>query len=125
MTFLGFLCPVCVCVMHCRRRFFSEKSDVPGIYMPCVCVMHCRRRFFFGKNDVPEILMPCIFLESCIFIDFHRFSWISIVLHGFEGFWGQDARQPVPPCAALWRSVAACAALWPPVAACGSGLDPL
>ena len=33
--------------------FFSEKNDVPGIFMPCVCVMHCRRRFFFGKNDVP------------------------------------------------------------------------
>ena len=43
----------CVCVMHCRRRFFFGKNDVPGFVMPCVCVMHCRRHFFFGKNDVP------------------------------------------------------------------------
>ena len=43
----------CVCVMHCRRRFFFGKNDVPGIFMPCVCVMHCRRRFFFRKSDVP------------------------------------------------------------------------
>ena len=43
----------CVCVMHCRRRFFFGKNDVPGICMPCVCVMHCRRRFFFGKNGPP------------------------------------------------------------------------
>ena len=28
-------------------------AALSGIFMPCVCVMHCRRRFFFGKNDVP------------------------------------------------------------------------
>ena len=27
--------------------------------MPCVCVMHCRRRFFFGKNDVPWLFVTC------------------------------------------------------------------
>ena len=56
-------CPVCV--MHCRRRFFFWKNDVPGIFMPCVCVMHCRRRFFFGKNDVPGICMPCVCVMHC------------------------------------------------------------
>ena len=70
--------------------FFFGKNDVPGIFMPCVCVMHCRRRFFFRKNDVPVIFMPCVFLESCIFIDFHRFTWISMVFHGFERFWEQN-----------------------------------
>ena len=30
-----------------------SRSWIPGIFMPCVCVMHCRRRFFFGKNGVP------------------------------------------------------------------------
>ena len=45
--------------MHCRRRFFFGKNDVPWIVMPCVCVMHCRRRFFFGKNDVPVFFRTC------------------------------------------------------------------
>ena len=39
--------------------FFSEKNDVPDIFMPCVCVMHCRRRFFFGKNGVPWFFVTC------------------------------------------------------------------
>ncbi len=55
----------CVCVMHCRRRFFFGKNDVPGIFMPCVCVMHCRRRFFFRKSDVPGIFMPCVCVMHC------------------------------------------------------------
>ena len=38
---------------------FSGKNNVPGIVMPCVCVMHCRRRFFFGKNDVPWFFVTC------------------------------------------------------------------
>ena len=38
---------------------YITSAALSGIFMPCVCVMHCRRRFFFGKNDVPEICMPC------------------------------------------------------------------
>ena len=89
MTFLVFVCPVCV-RCRCRRRFFFGKydvpgnlyalclcdalpqalflfgkNDVPGICMPCVCVMHCRKRFFFGKNDVPGICMPCVCVMHC------------------------------------------------------------
>ena len=37
---------LCVCDAL-PQAFFFEKNDVPGICMPCVCVMHCRRRFFF------------------------------------------------------------------------------
>ena len=52
---------------------YITSAALSGIFMPCVCVMHCRRRFFFGKNDVPGIFMPCVYGFSCIFIDFHDF----------------------------------------------------
>ena len=58
MTFLGFVCHVCVCYAA-AGAFFSGKNDVPGIFMPCVCVLRCRRRFFFRKNDVPGIFETC------------------------------------------------------------------
>ena len=39
---------------------YITSAALSGIFMPCVCVMHCRRRFFFGKNDVPGFFMPCV-----------------------------------------------------------------
>ena len=66
-----------VCVMHCRRRFFFWKNDVPGIFMPGVCVMHCRRRLFFGKSDVRGFVMPCVCVMHCRRRFFVRKKWRS------------------------------------------------
>ena len=77
MTFLGFVCLVCVwctaagaffpekwrswdlyalCVWcTAAGYFFFWKNGVPGIFMPCVCVMHCRRRFFwYSPRRIPS-----------------------------------------------------------------------
>ena len=45
--------------------YYGWLAYCDGIFMPCVCVMHCRRRFFFGKNDVPGIFMPCVCVMHC------------------------------------------------------------
>ena len=47
---------------------FGGKNDVPGIFMPCVCVMHCRRRFFFGKSDVLVFLCHVIALLRSFYV---------------------------------------------------------
>ena len=70
---------VCSITKIARAICDISRSWIPGIFMPCVCVMHCRRRFFFGKNDVPEIFMPCVYGFSCIFMDFHDFFKGGIV----------------------------------------------
>ena len=71
---------LCVCDALPQALFFSEKMTFLGFVCP-VCVMHCRKHFFFGKNDVPGIVMPCVNGFSCMFMYFHWFSYIFTAKH--------------------------------------------
>ena len=50
----------CLCVMHCRRRFYFEKVDVPGFCMPCngpvEVFLRAAGAFFSGKTTFPGFL---------------------------------------------------------------------
>ena len=71
---------------------------MPGIFMPCVCVMHCRRRFFFRKNDVPEICMlfnsPVeVFLRAAgAFFPANSDSQMALAIFVM----GEDLSKPIP-----------------------------
>ena len=81
---------LCVCDALPQALFFLKKCPV--------CVMHCRRRFFFGKNDVPGILCPvCMDFHvfSEIFMIFYVFPWIFIYFHPSPPLTGHESHHGI------------------------------
>ena len=99
MTFLVFVCPVCVWCTAASA--FFRKKYVPGFFTPCLCVMHCRRRFFFGKNDVPLFFVTCyspveVFLRAAgAFFTENNDSQMALAIVVMA----EDWQKPIP-----WRS---------------------
>ena len=48
---------------------YITSAALSGIFMPCVCVMHCRRRFFSEKVMFLGFwsMYPMCFIDFCLF----------------------------------------------------------